>query len=69
MITIYTQPTCSKCHMLKKMMDKFDIKYVEYDDIKIIQGLGLHSVPYIDVYGTLLGYSEAYKWIKSQENN
>lgn len=68
-VTIYTQPTCSKCQVIKEKLTSADIEYREVDDIETMTKLGIEYTPVLEVGGKLLNFSEANKWIQEVKRN
>ena len=68
MITIYTQPTCGKCRVLKSKLDKLGIPYQENQNISEMQRKGFLSTPMMVVGNDTYNFSDALQWIESEEN-
>ncbi len=54
MITIYTSPTCHKCHMIKTKLNSKGIEYNECQDIERMKALNIFSLPVLEVNGELI---------------
>ncbi len=67
MVTIYTTETCPKCSILKKKMVSTGIDFKECNDMEVLVGMGLSSVPCLEVDGKLMDFGEANVWINEQE--
>lgn len=57
---------CPKCTVLKKKLDMKGIKYEENNDTKAMESLGMTQVPALLVDGKLMDFSEAVKWVGTQ---
>lgn len=67
-ITIYTTH-CPRCEVLKKKLEQKGITlYNEIDSIELMNDMGIKMVPMMSVNnGELMDFSQAIKWINSQE--
>ena len=67
-ITIYTTH-CPRCEILKKKLEQKKITwYNEIDSIEIMREMGIKQVPMMSINdGELMNFSQAVKWINSQE--
>ena len=65
---LYTT-NCPKCKILKKKLDKKNIKYDIVTDEKEILALNVLEVPQFFNNEKLLNFSEAIQWINQQEVN
>ncbi len=68
-VTIYTQPTCSKCQVIKEKLTSANIEYREIDDIEVMSKMGIEYTPVLEVGGKLLNFSEANRWIQEVKSN
>lgn len=71
MITVYTQPNCSQCHVLKYFLEKKNIAFIECQDLELMANVKkFTNTPQLELEdGTILNYNQALTWIKNQENN
>ena len=68
MIILHSSSTCPKCKVLKMKMDKAGIAYEINEDIKIMEELGIKSLPYLQLSeGKLLDFSGAIAFVKDME--
>jgi len=68
MITIYTQPHCGFCEVLKFHLEKHNIQYEECIETTVIQN-NYVKMPKLKMEDdTVLGFTEALIWVKSQNN-
>lgn len=57
---------CPKCTILKKKLSQKGIEYTEVNDIQQMLGMGLQSVPWLEVDGQMMNFDQANKWINEQ---
>lgn len=71
MITIYTQPNCGQCHVLKYFLEKNNIMFIECQDLEfMIDVKKFTNTPQLELEdGTILNYNQALVWVKNQRNN
>lgn len=65
-VIIYTTPTCPRCGVLKKKMNKKNIKFIECQELNKIIEEGYLSVPILEVDGKYLEINKANDWINKQ---
>lgn len=65
MITLYTTG-CPKCNILKTKLKQKNIEYQEFTDENEMIKMGFKTVPYLDVDGKLMNFSEANNWVNKQ---
>lgn len=58
---------CPKCNVLIKKLTAKSIEFTENDDVDEMLKKGMQSVPWLEVDGKLMDFSEANKWINEQE--
>ena len=63
MITVYTQPNCGKCKVLKAKLQQKGIAYEESQDVDKMQSLGIMSLPAMQVDDQLFTFEEAIKYV------
>lgn len=64
MIILYSTG-CPKCKILKKLLENSSIEYVENNNEKEMESLGLNSLPAIKLEDNrVLNYQESVKYIK-----
>lgn len=66
MITVYTQPDCGKCKVLKAKLQQKDIAYDESQDVEKMQSLGITSTPAMQVDDRLLTFEEAIQYVNAR---
>lgn len=66
MITVYTQPDCGKCKVLKAKLQQKDIAYDESQDVEKMQFLGITSTPAMQVDDRLLTFEEAIQYVNAR---
>ena len=66
MITIYTQPGCGRCHVLKQKLGMKGIEYTESQDVNKMQELGLTALPVMEVDGEILTFEKAIKFVNER---
>ena len=66
MITVYTQPNCGKCKVLKAKLQQKGIAYEESQDVDKMQSLGIMSLPAMQVDDQLLTFEEAIKYVNER---
>lgn len=65
MVTLYSTG-CPKCKILETKLNKKNIKYQEFTDVNKMLGMGIKSVPYLEVDGKLMNFTEANDWVNKQ---
>lgn len=65
MPTLYSTH-CPKCQILEKKMAQKGIEYVEITDTQQMLDMGLKSVPWLEVNGQMMDFSQANQWINEQ---
>lgn len=63
---IFYSTHCPKCKALEMLLKKYNIQYVENNDVQEMLDLGLASAPALKVGDLILDFSQAAKWIKEQ---
>ena len=66
-LILYSKETCSRCKLVKQMLDVHNVFYTEINDSKIIDDKQLESAPVLEVDGKALEYQEILTWL--QQNN
>lgn len=64
-IILYTQG-CPKCKILEAKLNKKNIEYQEFTDVNKMLDMGIKSVPYLEVDGKLMNFTEANDWVNKQ---
>ena len=54
---------CPKCKVLETKLKQKGLFYTEINDIDVMLNKGLHSVPYLEIDGKLLNFTEANTWL------
>ena len=65
MIVVYSTG-CTKCGVLERKLNEKGISYEMCMDVDKMLGLGITSVPVLDVDGEMMDFQEAVKWINEQ---
>lgn len=65
MVTLYSTG-CPKCKILETKLNKKNIKYQEFTDVNKMLDMGIKSVPYLEVDGKLMNFTEANDWVNKQ---
>ena len=65
-VTLYTIH-CPKCKQLERMLDKANLQYEVCTDIDCMAALGIREAPYLQVNGMLMNFTQAWKWVKEQQ--
>lgn len=64
-IILYTSDTCTRCKAVKQMLQIHDVNYTEVTDRNYILGLGVESVPAIEVGDKIISdYVSVLAWLK-----
>ena len=58
---------CPKCEILEAKLNDKNIKFEKITDEDIAKSLGIDTFPVLEVNGELLKFSDANKWVNSQE--
>lgn len=66
MTTVYTQPGCGKCKVLKAKLAQKGMAYEESQDVDKMQSLGIMSLPAMQVDDQLLTFEEAIKYVNER---
>ena len=64
-IILYTSDTCDRCKIVKQMLNIHSVTYTEITDKDYILGLGVESVPSIEVDNKIISeYSNVLSWLE-----
>lgn len=63
---IFYTTHCPKCRALELLLKKYNIKYVENENVEEMLSLGLESAPAIKVGDKILDFSQAAAWVRGQ---
>lgn len=66
MITVYAQPNCGKCKVLKAKLQQKGIAYDESQDVEKMQSLGITSTPAMQIDDRLLTFEEAIQYVNER---
>lgn len=66
MITVYTQPGCGRCQVLKKKLDMKGMEYTESQDVDKMLELEVTTLPAMEVDGELLMFEKAIKFVNER---
>lgn len=65
MITVYTQPFCGKCRVLKAKLQQKGLAYDESQDAEKMQSLGIMETPAMQVGDKLMTFNEAIQYVNA----
>ena len=57
---------CPNCIILEKKLKQKNIKFIEINDIGIMEEKGFMSAPMLEVDGVTMSYRTAIQWINNQ---
>ena len=64
-IILYTSDTCTRCKLVKQMLQAHSVDYVEVTDRDYILGSGIESVPAIETKDTIIdNYVSVLAWMQ-----
>lgn len=58
---------CPKCKILEKKLNEKHIPYLEVTNEEFMINMGINKVPVLSVNDTMLGYSDAVKYVNNLE--
>ena len=58
---------CPKCKVLEAKLKAKGIGYVEINDVKVMQARNMMTLPYLEVDGKLMNFTEAVQWVNKWE--
>ena len=58
---------CPKCKVLEAKLKAKGIGYAEINDVKVMQARNMMTLPYLEVDGKLMNFTEAVQWVNKQE--
>ena len=65
-VTLYTTSDCPNCRGLKKILKLKNIEFNEVQDLKIMEPLGIKSVPMMDLGDhNLMNLYQIMQWLKT----
>lgn len=65
MVTLYSNH-CPKCRIIERKLTQKEIEYTEVNDVDVMIGKGLSSVPWLEVDGEMMDFNKANQWINEQ---
>lgn len=65
MITLYTID-CPKCKVLENLLQKKNLSYSVEKDMEVMKKKGFTECPKLEVNGSILGFTDAVKFVKGQ---
>ena len=68
-VTIYSQPGCPQCKMVKMMLNKNNIQYIENQDTEQIKALGFSHTPVLVVDEKSYVGKDIFEWVRLQGGN
>jgi len=66
MIKLYSTH-CPQCNALELKLKRAHIDYEVCDDQEVMATMGLKAAPALDIGNRILNFSQAVKWVNSQE--
>lgn len=67
-VTFYSTH-CPKCKVLEMKLKQKNINYTENDNVEEMLSLGIQSAPALSVDDKIYLFTDAVKWVNSQEVN
>lgn len=67
-VTFYSTH-CPKCKVLEMKLKQKNINYTENDNVEEMLSLGIQSAPALSVDNKIYLFTDAVKWVNSQEVN
>lgn len=67
-VTFYSTH-CPKCKVLEMKLKQKNINYTENDNVEEMLSLGIQSAPALSVDDKIYLFTDAIKWVNSQEVN
>lgn len=67
-VTFYSTH-CPKCKVLEMKLKQKNINYTENDNVEEMLSLGIQSAPALSVDNKIYLFTDAIKWVNSQEVN
>lgn len=67
-VIIYTLQNCGNCMMLKRLLERVNIKFIEETNVDSIVAMGIKNFPQLSVNGELMDFTKSCQWIKQQNN-
>ena len=58
---------CPRCKALKEALERYNIQFVEENNIEKMVSLGIDVVPYLGVGNKLLNFIDAMSWVREQK--
>ena len=65
MVVVYSTG-CPKCQILKKKPKEKDIEFTECSDVQKMMGLGITTVPVMEIDGNLMDFKSSVEWVNNQ---
>lgn len=65
MVVVYSTG-CPKCQILKKKLEEKDIEFTECSDVQKMLGLGITTVPVMEIDGNLMDFKSSVEWVNNQ---
>lgn len=64
-ITLYSSSECTRCKLVKQMLDHHRVQYTEVQEKQLMMDMGFEGVPVIEVNGEIIDeYSCILDWIR-----
>ena len=67
MNVIFYSTHCPRCKVLETKLKQKEIAYIEENDVQKMLNLGLHTAPALQVGEEIMDFTNAVKWINSQD--
>lgn len=58
---------CPKCKVLEAKLKAKGIGYAEINDVEVMQARNMMTLPYLEVDGNLMNFTEAVQWVNKWE--
>ena len=58
---------CPKCKVLEAKLKAKGIGYAEINDVEVMQARNMMTLPYLEVDGNLINFTEAVQWVNKWE--
>lgn len=65
MVVLYSTH-CPKCNILEQKLKQKNIEYTEVNDVEVMLGKGLNTVPWLEVNGEMMDFGKANEWVNKQ---
>lgn len=66
-IILYSSNECTRCKLVKQMLDIHNVQYTEINDKRIMIDKEIENVPALEINEKIIEYQEVLTWL--QQNN